>query len=344
MKLKNLFPFETLKITLPAGKTILAAVLILPFLLFILEGLLRVIPIPASLFVPSIDRELSYPEIDIKLSRLSAIERREPVDCFLLGSSMIDFGVDPTELNLQPRLMDSEEPVCFNMALKAMKPEVMAKIADILIKRSHPALIIMGISPVDFTGGESVIRQFVYAPWVEYQQGRYSAEGWWIENSFTYRYWLSFLKYRDPLYRNDLKSQLAMINSYGMQEEEKGTRPYRLKTELAIPDFQFSSVDVDGFTQILNNRSPSLRVVVVEMPVHPDFLPYYIPGGAAGYKEKFILPITGLLEGKSIPFIRTQEKISGIVTADGWKDYLHLNRSGAQQFSRWLAEELEREK
>ncbi len=322
------------------GRALILSLFFIPLIFLLMEGLFRLIPVPAPVFVPTIDRELNYPEIDIKLSRLSILEQDNDVNCFILGSSMADFGIDPKALNRLSSMRGTKDPVCFNMALKAMKPELSARIAGILIQQSRPSILIMGISPVDFTGGQDVIRKFVHSPWLRFHEGQYSLEGWLIENSFDYRYWLSFLKYRDPAYRTDLKNQLAMIDAFGFQMEEKTIYTYRVNLDVELPDFQFLENDLDGLKKITGLNSPDLHVVVVEMPVHPDFLPHYIGGGETGYEEDFIQPVEELLKTEKIPFIRSQSRVQDIVAPDGWKDYLHLNQSGAEQFSRWLAEEL----
>lgn len=253
---------------------------------------------------------------------------------------MADFALSPTIFNQDQELAGVKDPLCFNIALKAMKPEEQSKVIPILVKQYNPAILIIGISPVDFTGGQDAIREFGSAPWIRYQEGGHSVEGWWIDQSALYRYWLSFLKYRDPAYRADMHKQLASIDAYGQQNQEQSGTIYHFQNGLFLPDFQFKSGDLDGLVRMAGLRSLTLEVVVVEMPVHPDFLPDYVPGGEAGYEQNFIQPIQSILREKGITFIRTEQKIRNIVTPDGWKDYLHLNRSGADQFSRWLASEL----
>ncbi|NMB58739.1 MAG: hypothetical protein GYA12_06200 [Chloroflexi bacterium] len=338
--MKKLFSFETLKIHLPIGKTLTAVLFFIFLYLGLLEAGLRLIPFPAAFFVPGIDRELNYPEIDIKLSLLTELQRGGNVNCLLLGSSMVDFGLDPIYINQKSAIASLEDPECFNMAMKAMKPEAVAKITPIMVKKVKPSLLIMGISPVDFTGGQSTIRKFIRAPWILYHDGQPSFEGWWIENSLVYRYWISFLKYRDPAYRADLKRQLTMIDRHGTQKEGRMSRIYEVKRSVAFPDYQISKNDMEGFLNIIDLNSDTMKVMVVEMPVHPDFLSYYIPGGSAGYEYSFLRPIQSILNARGITFVRTQPFIKDIVSADGWKDELHLNEAGTAQFSQWLADEL----
>jgi hypothetical protein len=340
MKIRKWFSFVTLKISFPIGITILVALLIFPLLLLTMEGLLRLIPIPESILVPSIDREINYPEIDIKFSRLAALERERKINCFLLGNSMIEVGLDPYFLNNQPNLLDVQNPSCFNMGLSNMMPETTVVIADILKKRSDPSLMILGISPMDFAGKESVTRDFIYSPWFQYQEGIFSPEGWWIENSETYRNWLAFQKYRNPVYRGELENLLLLIEPYGSQVRQKGRNNYQVQPLLHLPDFQISSKDLNGLIGIANLNTASLHVIVIEMPVHPDFLPYYIPGGEDGYEKQFIEPVQRVLKARGILFVRTQPQIKEIVTPDGWRDQFHLSKKGSEQLSQWLADKL----
>lgn len=290
--------------------------------------------------IPTIDRELNYPEIDIKLSRLFELEREEKVNCFVLGSSMADFGIDPHVINQTPLISQINEPLCFNMALKAMKPELTAHIAGFLIHNSNPSILIVGISPLDFTGGQDMIRKFVHSPWLRYQDGQYSLEGWMVENVYTFRYWLSFLKYRDPAYRTDLKNQLIGIDPLGSQTIRDTSRKYTVLPEVEFAYFDLKENDLAGLEQISSLNSPFLKIVAVEMPIHPDYLSRYTYGGEAGYEEHLILPIKQILDSEGIPFIRSQKQIQEIVPPEGWKDFLHLNHSGKEKFSRWLAGQL----
>jgi hypothetical protein len=340
MKIKDIFPFQTLKISFPIGKTILYALLIFPLLIAAMEGLLRIIPVPESVLVPSFNKEINYPEMDIKLLRLAELENKKKINCLFLGSSMVDFGLDPSIFNRESSFAGMQNPVCFNMALRAMRPETTAEITSILIKRTNPSLIILGVSPIDFVDTETMTREFSLSSWFRFQKGIYSIEGWLIEHSETYKYWLAFLKYRNPAYRGQLENQLLLIDRYGLEETDIKKKIFQVEPNLQLPEFQVSQRDINGLLDIINDDSSTLKVIVVEMPVHPDFLAYYIPGGEEGYENQFIQPVKTVLDEKGIPFIRTQDHISEVVTPNGWKDQIHLNKLGAEQFSQWLVNEL----
>jgi hypothetical protein len=336
MKTKDFFKPHTLKISYPFGKTILGALLILPILLIGVEIILRLFPFPETILVPTIDKEINYPEIDIKFSQLAKIEKKTKINCFLLGNSMIEVGLDPAILNNQPELFGVNAPNCYNMGLSNMMPESSSEIAGILNKRSSPSLIIIGISPIDFFGEDKITREFNNSPWFQYQKGNYSSEGWLIENSILYRSWLAFCKYRNPVYQGEMNNLLMLIESNGIQVRQKKDINFQIQSNIYFPDFQISAEDLNGFISMTNLNTSTLKIVVIEMPVYPDFLPYYIPGGENGYEENFIKPIRKILIAKEIPFIRTQPNIKEIVNPDGWRDHFHLSKEGAEQLSTWL--------
>jgi hypothetical protein len=314
--------------------------LLFPFLLLSIEGLIRIIPIPATVLVPTIDREINYPEIDIKFSRLNEAQRGKKINCFLFGTSMVDFGLNPSILNSQSKLMGVDNPSCFNMGLESMMPETSSELAAILKKHYNPAVIIVGVSPIDFSGSNYETRKYINSPWFRYQAGQFAPEGWWIANFESPGYWLAFLKYRNPDYRNQIANMNLLIDENGFQIRENDHISIKVLEKVKYPEFAIGKPDLPGFIRLLDLGSTKTRIAVVEMPVHPEFLPYYVQGGEEGYEKKFIQPITKLLKQKGIPFIRSQPEISGIVSSDGWVDYAHLNDKGAGEFSRWLVSKL----
>ena len=236
--------------------------------------------------------------------------------------------------------MGIQNPSCFNMALEAMMPETISDIVGILKRRFSPALIIIGISPIDFAGDDYITRNFGNSPWFLYQAGINSPEGWLIENSQSYKYWLAFKKYRSPEYRSDIKNQSMLIDTYGFQIRETDNKIFQVQQSVKFPDFSLAKNDFAAFKDLMSDPAQKARIIVIEMPVHPEFLPYYVPGGEKGYEDLFIHPIQMVLDKESIPFIRTQSQIMNIVTPDGWIDNAHLNEKGAEQFSSWLAYKL----
>jgi hypothetical protein len=174
-------PFKTLQIAYPIGRTIFLSILFIPIILLVLEGVFRIIPISENVLIPSIDSEINYPEIDLKLSRLTTIQKEKSINCLLLGNSMADFGLDPEIFNNQPNISGIKNPACFNIALESIMPETSSVLAEVLITRVNPSIIVLGISALDLAGMEYETRGYAATPWFQYRSGIFSFEGWLIE-------------------------------------------------------------------------------------------------------------------------------------------------------------------
>lgn len=134
-KISNIFACNTLHITLPFGNTLFLSIFFIPVIVLLFEFGFRIIPLSHSILIPSIDRKISYAEIDLKFARLSKKEKITEINCVLLGNSMMDFGVNPEILNDQHNIVGITNPMCFNFALEAMMPETSFAIAEILNDR-----------------------------------------------------------------------------------------------------------------------------------------------------------------------------------------------------------------
>ncbi len=340
MKLDKLISCKTLKISFPIGASLFFAFLLIPLILSGLELLLAIIPLPESMLLPTIDKNIHYPEIDIKLFRMGYWDKTKKINCIILGSSIVDYGFDPSSLDGKESFLGIQEPNCFNMALRGVRPNTNSAIANILENRYNPELIFIGLSPVDFAGENEIIREFKTSPWFFYQEGRYSLEGWMIDNSYLYRYWLSFLKYRDPAYLGELQNLRLLINDRGLQIRQKNKDIFKVKPVIQIPKFQITQEEIYGLKKIASMNNDTVRVIVFEMPSHPDLIPYYLPGGTEGYEKLFAEPVSDALMEYGIPFIRTQDEIRQVIGPEGWQDQIHVNEIGSRQFSQWLVQKL----
>lgn len=337
---QQIFSTRTLSVSFPFGKTLLFALLLCPLLLLLLEVIAQFLPIQNTPFVPSYDRKINYPEIDLKLARFISHPRGREINCLLLGNSMVDFGTNPTIFNSKDELQNIKQPICFNFALEAMMPETTSKLAKVLIKKNDIELIILGISPIDFVGEAYETRKFGQSPWFQHFIGKNNLEGWLIENSKSYKYWLSFLKYRDWNYRSKIWNMNNLIDQNGFQIRQPDRQIFQVNQVLNQKSFEISESDFLGLYELIQLKTSKRKIVIVEMPDHPDFLAYYLPGGEKGYEELFINPIKAMLEINDIVFIRSQPVSAEIITPDGWIDHSHLNEKGANQFSTWLADQL----
>ncbi len=214
MRIPSFIKWNTLKLEFPFGKTILFAILLFPIFLVLLEVAFRIIPLKESVLVPSIDGGIGFPEIDIKFNRLETAYDDNKINCFISGDSTVDFGLNPVFFNKE-EILGVNNSVCFNMALEGMMPETTASLINMLNKKYAPSLVIIGINPLDFAEQKYDTKYFEDSAWFAYYNNHPTFEGWLIESSYTYRYWLAFRKYSNLEYRSELLNQLKLIRFLG---------------------------------------------------------------------------------------------------------------------------------
>ncbi len=334
---KRIVAFSTLKVTLPIGKTFLIALVMFPVFLILLEFLFRIPFIFDTLPPSTVFRNYDYPEIDVKYHKFEILNRNKPVNCIFLGTSMVDQAIDP-EIVI-PSSNQTEPVNCFNFGLQSMMPGTSSVFANALVEKYNINTIVLGISAVDLAGDYYLPRDFISAPWFIYISGRQSLEGQLIDKSLVYRYLLSLKKYKNPDYQNMVFDLNLLITNHGQNRKDE-TGGYPLITKTKFPNYSLDQHDFSGLAEFGDLIDKQVKVIVVEMPVDPRFLPYYVQNGEEGYEEEFAKPVANLLKDNDIPFIRTQAEIEEVISPEGWVDYAHLNRKGATQFSTWLSKKI----
>lgn len=327
---------HTLKLKWPFGRTLLLSLAFMPLFTGAFEGFTRTL-IPDQVFPPpSVGSE--SPEFDIKVDRLDRFVAAEgKVDCILLGSSQVNGGIDPVALAEAYEAQSGEKLTCFNFGLSSLVGEVAGPMAQLLVRKYHPSLLILGVSARDFSDkfGEYA-RPLVNVPWVRYINGEFNRLGWLVEHSISFRYYLGLHNWRSAENRPVIARYMQEIDELGFQPLPVSNTEVGQLDEVLLTDYNLNPVDVEGFAQALRQNSTETRLLLVEMPVHPEFLPSYVDGSAQAYQDKFLGPIAGMALDAGVPLWLTQQEIAPQVPANGWKDRRHLNAVGAVAFSQWL--------
>ena len=94
---------------------------------------------------------------------------------------------------------------------------------------------------------------------------------------------------------------------------------------------------MDGLEYLAAINAGATQVIVVEVPVHRSFLPFYVEADPDKYHSLFIAPVAEFLAWRQVPFWQTQEEMQSLIPDRGWNDVKHLNTIGAEIYSRWLA-------
>jgi hypothetical protein len=325
----------SLRISLPFGHVLLSSILATFLISGCSEFLARNAAITSFMPEPTIN---GYPQLATKLMLLDKMvaDSGHP-DCILVGSSMVNFGIDPDGIDSGYQQDAEESFSCFNFALNGLSAVGTERLSRILISEYHPRLLIYGLSFRDFVDVEHPLNN----AWLRYHLGEPSLEGWLEVNSYAYRYGLS---YRQLLRENDLNKTLGSerIHMDGFVPVDSST------IDLNIPDsndyakwsgdYQMLPEELQGFDQLLALNSSELQIVLVEMPLAPGVYDH-LPNGQDTRRE-FIEAVSHYASARGIPFFLTQDLIE---FPDGsWNNPTHLSAIGAGVFGQWIGSQLAR--
>jgi hypothetical protein len=340
LNVKKIISPETLTIKRSFGSTFLLAVLIFPLLLGFTELFSRTLL--ADLVFPPSSVGSMNPEFESKLDSLNqAFKRDGSIECILLGSSQIDGGIDPAALSNAFFKKTGKAVTCYNFGILSMTAETQGALAQVLVAEYHPRLLILGTSPRDFSISYGTgVRRLLKLAWIQYVLGTYSNRGWLIEHSIAYRYYRGISNWKDPENRKAIQEQEKKIDALGYRPLPNLNQALGDIPGVLLKNYTRNQPDVDGLSKALSLNGEQTHVILLEMPVSPQFLPFYIEGGEAAFQAKFFDPIHAMAAENRVPFWSTQQYAASSLPDKDWADFRHLNKDGAKVFSAWLGDKM----
>ena len=345
---------STLQIRAGLGKTVWLTVLLFILLSAVAEWAARSQAFQAPLTPPMMGSR--HYQLGHKLALLNALVRKTGrVDCIMLGSSMVDTGFDPAAFETAYKERAGQDIHCFNFGIDASTAASTAALTRIIIEDYRPRLLIIGTDPRDY----AVPREdrdpavILNTPWVAYRQGKFSLEGWLLDNSYLYRYRqhlgrLARFQFEDTLWSNtklnyeilpDGFTPISMVSTYINEPPNPRDNSFEVRYYTRIySSYQMLQENVDGLERILEYNQSGTPVILVEMPVS-DGLYYFFGHRKADY-NKFLTRVGELATLYRVPFWQTAPL--EFIPDNGWMDYSHLNQTGAEIFSTWLGQQVAR--
>ena len=339
---------STLQINAPFGKTFWLVMLVLFLLVGIAECVSRSEFFQAPLTPPKMGSR--HYQLGHKLALLDAeVKKNGPIDCIMVGSSMVDMGFDPNVFQKDYQEIAGRDIRCFNFGIDSSSVASSAALVKILIEDYHPRLLIFGTDPRDYAipGMERGPAVILDTSWVKYRLGSFSLEGWLLDHSYLFRY----RQHLSRLMRFNFEGTLWSATQLDLPILPTGYTPLStistyinnppdpLDTSYEVTYYKniYSSYHVldenlEAMEAILDYNGSETQVIIVEMPVS-DGLYYFFGSGEADY-DRFVARVSELASLHRVPFWRTEPLDS--IPDDGWSDYSHLNTTGAEIFSAWL--------
>jgi hypothetical protein len=328
-------------VTAAASTTPLLVVASLAVCFACVELSVRTEPVRRQLLPPSVGSP-SRP-FEIQLARLNAFVRREGgPDCVFVGSSLVLTGVDPEVFDAAYERRAGRRIRCFNLGVPGMSASDVGALAGILLEDYEPSLIVYGATFRDFSTRVAGPGLKALA-WVQYRNGSWSADGWLIDHSDAYRYYLTYRDWMDREQRRLMSRPFSTADN-GFWRHAPRTAPVTLEQQLDNVKDDFSTLMRDGIAAthlagldaFLRLRKRGLRTIVVEMP-GPTALAAWLR--RRDDYRRFITRIRRETQRHGAPFWANRKKVPRKLIPDGgWNDLYHMNTTGAEIFSRWLGD------
>lgn len=331
-----------MKLKWPFGLTALFTLLALLMLFGGLECLLRIDHLHPYLIrlIPSLGgRHLQMEEQLARLEEMVAVDGH--VDCVMLGSSLVWLGFDPPVFEDAYKQAAGQDVHCFDLGIETLPANAASLIARVVVQRYHPRLLIYGTSARDYAIdiSDENSRVVYDTPWLQYQAGKQTPWNSFVSNSYAFRYMGrlgDLLKFDEGTW-TDLRSAPAT----GFLGKTGAALPVHF--EAAARDaarwfrpYEIRPVNLDALSEIAGLKQGTTDVIVVEMPVSDGYFAY-MEKGKEDY-DRFIQAVSERLAADDTIFLRSMT--DNPIPASGWWDKSHMNKTGADKFSQWLAQQI----
>jgi hypothetical protein len=343
-----------LQIRTAPGKTAWFTILLLILLTTIAEWVVRSESFQAPLIPPRMGSR--HYQLGHKLALLNALARKTGhVDCIMLGSSMVDNDFDPAAFETGYKEVTGRDIHCFNFGIDASSAASTAALVRIVVEDYHPRLLIIGTDPRDYAVPREDPNSAVVlnTRWVAYRQGDFSLEGWLLENSYLYRYRqnlgrLARFQFEGTIWSNTKLnyeilpngfSPLSKVSTYINDPPNPGDDSFEVTYYTRIySSYQMLHENLEGLESIMDYNESGIPVILVEMPVADGL--YYFFGNRESDYNRFLARVGELATLHHVPFWQTEPL--DFIPDNGWVDYSHLNKTGADIFSTWLGQQVGR--
>jgi hypothetical protein len=274
--------------------------------------------------------------LDWQLEQIAAMAAAPGgLDCVILGNSLTLQGVDPDAFAAAYARRTGGSIRCYNFSIAGMRVEGALALARVLVEDYQPWLLVFGASGRDLNRASAAPRVHDVA-WLRYRAGDFDAEGWLIDHSRAYGYFLTYRRWMDRGLVGVSRQPQLLAN--GFMPVRRITLPreeqFRIATEVLSPQLAsgLAEEEIENLGRLLRLREEGLQVAIVEMPMHPDLYDW-VKKNAVFYGE-LVRVLEDQARRHGAPFWRGTRDLP----ANGWADLWHLDATGAAALSDWLGE------
>ena len=328
--------FGTLRLTFPFTGVVLRTAALLILAIAGSEAMVRIPLIQAQFLLPILPGHYELGAKEYLAERLFETSGR--IDCFFIGNSIVGRGAIPEDFSRAYQAQTGQPITCFNFGVDTLTFQGGQRLAEILVKRYHPRLIIYGVHYENFTAsGANAFN--LDTPWARSQLGRLSLEGWLESNLLIYRDALTGAQSRGDLEKSRILT--TTLSAYGYRPSDIATVPDKL-TPGHNPEFfaVLDTLDVNAhradLDALLTVDGQGTRLILVDMPI-PSRTSKALTRSGYDY-QGYLDVISGAAQAHRVVFIPAIP--DNLIPEDGYQDPSHMNTAGASAFSVWLGEQI----
>jgi hypothetical protein len=349
----------TLKINRPRNPAVAYGAILFLLLCLLGEMLARTPFVQAQ--IPYQAYGINHTQLELQLNNLDHFVREQGApDCFIFGSSQAFREVDTQAFAQAYEAASGENVTCYNFGVTGSQVWTTSILNKILIQKYHPRLVVIGTSFLDYTEGREfqIDERFKENDWLKYQTGTFTLGGWLTENSYAWRA-LTLLSYAAPSgmrYSEVLREAHKWDGEIADSGFALSDKPFNTSIPVAtgfvknllleFGDFGVSERNLSALEETITfSQQAGAQVFLAEMIYHPALLELKNQRGNPRVDKEQILAFINEINAQ-LNNIATDHKITFLefdptvsIPDTGWFDLYHLNRVGAEVFSRWLGEQ-----
>jgi hypothetical protein len=292
-----------------------------------------------------------HTQFEIKWFKLEEyVKQNGGVDVILLGNSMVNTGVDPKVVAARYKELTGQDARIFNFGVEGLTVAPLADLAQILMEKYHPRVIILYTEMRDYIAGngDTVASDFLASPWVQQQLGNPSIEGFLENNSVALQHLLPFRYASRPdfldTYLLDVR-RLDETTKFGYEaargtgkdvtKEPDPSDPAEAATYKLFVDYSMDPARIDSLKSVLAFTDQKTTVIVSEMPIYPTYYSYL---EKESDREDYLAALEEIVAENGGHFLTPVDFHE--IRDSGFNDNHHLNYIGAPIYSNLLGEQL----
>ncbi len=329
---------KTLRLTMPMSKTALQALLMVFLFAGAMEAVSR-IPALQTFLQPYEFYGSAHPQFDIQLRNIKARNNLEgKIDCIVIGNSQTLYGVNPEAVEQAYFTQTGKHITCQNFGNGGVLPNTVYSLINILIKQYQPAVVIFGTSVLDYSSSQNggAHASIMSSPWVRYQMGTFSVDGWLFEYSSAYRYYRGIDQY---VFRSTA-SHPIQINGYSSQPIPRSQlskdEQYEYFKNMLPSSKRFSQQQIGFLKKILRLQNRQTQIILLEAPI--EYAMFEFSPRLKKMHPEFLKMAKSAARNAGVDIWLTQNEMT--FDEEMWYDLIHLNPAGALFYSEMIGDSL----